>query len=244
MNTASRYRQSVADFRQRLDTLGIETDQRGRRVLIDSTGNRTRFTPGSDPYGRMVVYGRRRYLSVCRVYALLQAMRELEGVSANAAVTHTGAYWQSVRGTADQPACHTCPALLLIDNQLPTLQTTNMGLRRHLIAVFADCMLMPKWINDIDGEIDSIQGRDAFARIAGFVLQHDNVSWSEAARVFREMMRDVLNEARDLGHVEDQRISAIQGFYEGIFLTSATSEIGNFLTEVNAEVNQGLNLAG
>jgi len=238
MITASRYRQSVTDFRDRLNMLANETEQRDRRVMVDTTGNRTRFTPGSDPYSRMVTYGRRRYLSVCRVYVLLQLLRDLGSTMPNAVVSYTGAYWQSFTGTSDQPACHTCPALLLIDNQLPTLKTNNMGLRRHLITVFADCMLMPKWINDIDGEIDSIQGRDAFVHTGEYLLNTKNFSWGSGAELFREMMRDVLHEARDLGQVKDERIKAIQGFYEGIFLTSATNEISNYLQEVVTEIER------
>ncbi len=64
-------------------------------------------------------------------------------------VTTRGAYWQALVCTGDHNARHSCPCLLLLDGQWPTLIASNRGLQRHFFVKFADCMLMPRSINGI-----------------------------------------------------------------------------------------------
>ncbi|MFK7997101.1 MAG: hypothetical protein AB8B87_23405 [Granulosicoccus sp.] len=235
----SKYRQNIDDFQRRLNQLSQEatrrtyTDrttgaQRNVRVMIDTTGNRTRRLPGGDDYKRIVWYGQRRYLSACRIFALMDRLKTLENLAPGITVSHTDAYWQSVSGTHDTHACHTCPALLMVNGQLPTLMSSNTGWRHHVINTFADCMLMPKIINDIDGIIDSLEGRSAFRDTVKSLLDTPDKHWSDAARDYRELMREYFAPLSELKHTDDHRIEVLQGFYEGLFLTSANAEIRVF----------------
>ena len=235
----SQYRQSIDTLRTRLTNLARETHTRGYRPIVDSTGSRTRFTPGSDAYTRLRKYGERRYLSVCRVMVLMQQLRDLEQPSAAVAVRHTRAYWQSVTGTRDMNACHTCPALLTLNDELPTLFTTNMGMRRHLILAFADCMLMPRWINELDIDIDTALGRDAFAEAAHRTINRDVHGWEQGVTFYKETMREIFGLAKDLSATENEHVLAVQGFYEGMFLTSHANDMRNYEREVVAEIGAG-----
>ena len=232
----SQYRQSIDTLRSRLTNLARETHTRGYRPIVDSTGNRTRFTPGSDAYTRLRHYGERRYLSVCRVMVLMQLLRELEHPASKIEVRHARAYWQSVTGTRDMNACHTCPALLTLDDELPTLFTTNLGMRRHLILAFADCMLMPRWINELDIDIDTALGRKAFAEAARRTINSATHDWQQGVTFYKETMREILGLARDLSSSENQHVVAVQGFYEGMFLTSHIKEMQNYVRAVAAEI--------
>ena len=156
----SDYRQQVAQLRDRLDKLARGELDHQKRPKIVTTSRQTPIVQEADVTARLAIYGRRRHNSVARVMALLTLLRDHENLavpaagtvaSANAVlrakrpvvVTQTGAKWQAFGGSQDNPACHTCPALLELNGLLPVYLTDNMGMRRHIIVVFGDCMMMP-----------------------------------------------------------------------------------------------------
>jgi len=253
MSETLAFRQQVEDFRRRLTTLAHRA--RGdRRVMIDTTGNRSRVVPSYSDTHRLQLYGERRYISVVRVlllFALLRDRERLDLLGRQVRVEAVGAFWQAFRGTNDRPACHTCPALLLMDGQLPTLATTNTGLRRHLTVEFADCMLMPRELNQIDGVVDDALGREAFAEAGAAVLNTPGMDWRGGAEAFTGAMRrifggfDVTHLVRgpdyQAGDAEAQRqLDALAAYYEGLFLTP-DPRIGmeNFRRRVEAEIARG-----
>ena len=248
--SGSAYRQQVADFRRRLEQFVSEQERQPERILIDTTGNRSRAVPSRSEVERFTIYGRRRYFSVARVMALMQILRDAESLATRGkpiAVKAVGAYWQAFQGTNDSPACHTCPALLMLDSQLPTLKTENNGLRRHLIVEFADCMLMPQFINKIDRLLDDEAGWVAFAEAASGLLNEANRTWSEALTAYTDGMRQMFPEMiaiierdRHFADPEQNRqLDAMKAFYEGLFLTPLNlSEMRNFIAAVKAEMGQ------
>lgn len=249
MNTSSNaYRQQVSEFRARLNKF-VGQQHRGQdRALIDTTGNRSGAVPSRSEVERFTLYGRRRYFSVARVMALLQILRDREGLATRSRpveVTPVGAYWQAFRGTTDMPACHTCPALLFLDGNLPTLMTSNNGLRRYLIVEFADCMLMPDFINKIDRLLDDSSAWKAFANAASGLINNPKRSWEDALYAYREGMRQMFPEMidiieRDLQFADPEKnrqFDAMKGFYEGLYLTAINrQEMNNFISAVTMEI--------
>ena len=244
----SQYRQKVTDFRKRLSALAGGGAPQGRRVFIDTTGNRSRAVPTRSDVEQLAIYGRRRLHSIARVMALFETVREIEKLtdrSRAVSVVATGAYWQAFRGTDDRPACHTCPALLLLDGQLPIYITTNQGLRRHIVNEFADCMLMPRIVNTVDGALDDGVGWGAFENSASLVLNDRRCSWRDATTTYIESMRVCFPELIAILHRNchfadsdtQQRFESLQAFYEGLFLTPLDSkEIATLLFEVRNEL--------
>jgi hypothetical protein len=180
--------------------------------------------------------------------ALLETLRGLEKLEERqkpVTVRATGAYWQAFRGTEDRPACHTCPALLLLDGQHPIYLTTNQGLRRHIINEFSDCMLMPRIVNYVDGALDDGVGWGAFENAAADVINDSRCSWGDATTRYIEGMRlcfpemiAILHREYHFGDPETQlQFEALQAFYEGLFLTPVDAkEIANFLLDVRTEI--------
>lgn len=246
MNT-SQYRQQVADFRKRLTEFAVGEVPQGRRVMIDTTGSRTRVVPGT-AVERMSLYGRRRYISIARVMALLEILRDIEDLPARpkpVEVEATGAYWQAFQGTTQAPACHTCPALLMLDGNLPTLMTSNIGLRRHVIVVFADCMIMPALVNKVDRALDDQVGWTAFETAAAEVINGAGVPWRQGLDRYASEMRaifgDMLTILNGNAHFDDsdlqEQFEAVQAFYEGLFMTQIHPvDMANFVTRVRSEM--------
>ncbi|MGH8547004.1 MAG: hypothetical protein ACRERU_00050 [Methylococcales bacterium] len=160
-----------------------------------------------------------------------------------------GAVWQAFQGTTTHNACHTCPTHLILDGQLPTQITGNRGLQRHMIIEFADCMLMPRSINNVDSAVDDILGRKVFAGAAERVLNEPGASWRDGLRVYRETMREVLGSVAELfnqprgsgfqaGDAEVQeQLDILSAYYEGLFLHGENKiQIANFVVQVNQEM--------
>jgi hypothetical protein len=246
----SEYRQRVADFRRRLNDFASGKVPKGDRPKIDPSGRKTRVVPSTDDIQRFTVYGRRRLFSVARIAALFEIMRDSEDLTARAAkvkVNAQGAFWQAFQGTVDNPACHTCPALLMLDGYYPTLLTSNMGLRRHIVLDFADCMRMPVLINKIDRLLDDNAGWAAFEQAGSVILNSPGVSWAVGVGTYKEGMRDMFPEMVAIigskAHFADPELQlqfdACQAFYEGLFLTSLNSgEINRYAAEVKAEMGR------
>src|SRR5690606_1666267 len=160
------YRQQPGDFRKRIEQILRGRHAPGsRRVHLDTTGTRTWRVPFRTVEEHLKLYGEARHLSVARILAPFQIVRQVEGLGASThrvRVEATGALWQAYQGTTDFNACHTCPTLVLLDGQLPSQITRNRGLQRHIVLEFSDCMLMPRAVNEVDMLVDEVVGREAF----------------------------------------------------------------------------------
>ena len=202
MTRRADYRQRIPELRARLDAMIAKTPTHAipkGRAQIDTTGNRSQTQGFKTQEARLMAYAERRYTSVARVCVLLALIRDTPGLSLpNARVTHAGAYWQAFTGNTDFNACHSCPALLAFDGQLPTVLTTNRGLQRMLVVEFADCMLMPKAINGIDKLVDEQFARDAFVEAARHILRTPNAGWEAGLAVFDAHMADIYENARQI----------------------------------------------
>ncbi|MEL7449623.1 MAG: hypothetical protein AAFN78_10460 [Pseudomonadota bacterium] len=244
----TQYRQQVAEFRNRLTDFAQGDVPQGKRIHIDKEGRRSRFMPSPTAIERMTLYGKRRFNSIVRVMALFEVTREHENLAARSTpvtVTAAGAYWQAFQGTTLEPACHTCPGLLMLDGELPTLITSNIGLRRHIIVAFADCMIMPVSINKVDRYFDDSLGWPAFEHAASMVLNSGR-SWRDGVSAYAEGMRlifgdmiSILNRDYFISDPElREQFEACKAFYEGLFLTPINqAEMNNYLSSVRAEMN-------
>lgn len=248
-------RQSVAENRQRLDDILAGRGPKKGRTLIDTTGDRSRTVPFKSDEQRFAQYGARRIESVARVMALLQIARESEHLDRRVktvTVSSAGAVWQAFKGTRTDNACHTCPTHLQIDGLLPTLVTRNRGLQRHIIVELADCILMPRSINEVDIVVDEAFGREAFVEAASRVLNERGMPWQQALDRFREEARElmgpiyeVLFDPRGGRFVPDdladrRRLDAVGGYYEGIFVTRLNEgEVSRLAQQVQQEMGGG-----
>jgi hypothetical protein len=251
MSTTLRYRQNVADFRNRLnDILNGAGPASGRtRINTTTTGSRITVVPSTDLEHRMILYGQRRHHSAARIMALFEIARITENLHTRAnpvTTTPQGAVWQAFGGTTANNACHTCPCHLQLDGNLPTLITTNRGLQRYLVLEFADCMLMPRSINEVDMVVDDGIGKVAFANAAALVLNNANAGWRQGLDRFKSQMRELLGpvgvmmqQARGNSHqIQDERIHALCGFYEGLFYQRESNlQMDNFIAQVTREMN-------
>jgi hypothetical protein len=82
----------------------------------------------------------------------------------------------------------------MLDGYYPTLLTSNMGLRRHIVLDFADCMRMPVLINKIDRLLDDNAGWAAFEQGGSVILNSPGVSWAVGVGTYKEGMRDMFPE--------------------------------------------------
>jgi hypothetical protein len=246
------YRQRVPDLRKRLDTIVRDDPKRppakGRKH-IDTTGNRSRAGAWRNDEARLMAYALRRYLSVARVCAVLQLVRDAPGrMLPNPTVDSSGAWWQAFGGNDHDNACHTCPCLLTFDGLLPTQLTTNPGLRRHLVNEFADCMLMPKSINAMDKLVDERLGADAFVAAADRVLNRAKATWEDGLDTFDGQMADIYENARQVlftrhdPHAlprppeQEAALETLCTYYEGMAAGRANRKpVQNFLREVRLE---------
>ncbi|WP_426689821.1 hypothetical protein [Rhodanobacter ginsengiterrae] len=245
------YRQSASSFRSRLNAIASRTSVGKNRIYVDSSGNRTRRQPTQSMEEKLKYYGERRYHSVARILALFEMVRRTERLGRPVLVESTGAVWQAYRdrsGGVDN-ACHTCPSHLQLDGKLPTLITRNRGLQRYLVLEFADCVSLPRSVNNIDSIVDEIAGRQAFVAAARLVLNQPDTGWLQGLEAFREDMRGLLGdmvetitrppgpEYQASSVLNQERLDVLLAYYEGIFLTSTASiRMGNFIRQVEAEM--------
>ena len=244
-------RQIPAPLDRKLNLLAQQRTAPAKRIILDTRGIHSTSVASRSDLERFSLYAQRRHESVARTLALFELLRDREQLYAQRTLTvdHSGAVWQAFRGTHGAPACHTCPSHLNINSHLPTMATTSLPLRRHLIHEFADCMLMPVSVNAIDSIIDAEVGRELFADTAQMVLRERGATWQQGVDLFREGMRDHLPGAAEAfmsatpsGFVatdstEQQQLDMAQAYYEGLFLHSSSSfGVTNFKAQVDREV--------
>lgn len=190
-------RQRIQEFRARLDRLArLAPAGPNERILIDTTGSRSSSGASRDLEHRLALYARRRLETVSQEMVLLSRMRDLGAVSPQTQVSCTGAFWQAFRGTTENPACHTSPGLLRLNGLMPTVPTNNLAIKRHLVLVFGDCMLMPAAVNKLDSWIDENIGWDALTEAA--VQVTNGARPAEAVQVYIDLMRETYASVLDL----------------------------------------------
>jgi hypothetical protein len=127
-----------------------------------------------------------------------------------------------------------------------------MALRRHLIVEFADCMLMPATVNDVDSIIDAEIGRELFAGTADVLLNERGATWHEGVEFYRDGLRAPLSGAMEMytrpgashfqaGNTERQHmLEMVEAYYEGLFLHSSNKfRIASFMEQVRREMAAG-----
>lgn len=149
---------------------------------------------------RLMLYGRRRLGTVAREMVLLHEMRRFGALDGRARIDCAGAFWQAFRGTNEQPACHTSPGLVLLDGLLPTVPVGSVVVKRHLVVVFGDCMLMPVAVNKLDSWLDETMGWAALVQAVEGVAQ--GAEPVEAVQLYIDRMREVYASLRDLTPLE------------------------------------------
>lgn len=252
MITSNKYRQEVAQFRNRLNKIIATTAQKDSRILIDTTGNKSRAVPFKSNEQRLTYYGTRRFESVARILSLFEIVRDSEKLHQRpkpVELETTGAVWQAFRGNSEANACHTCPSHLQLDGKIPTLITKNHGLQRHIIIEFADCVLMPRAINEIDIVMDEAVGKSAFLAACGVMLNEKGTSWQEGLSLFSEEARECLGPAKDIlldtsgrkfkssNSMDEYRIEMVCAYYQGMFLTPLnTNAIENLASRIETEM--------
>lgn len=190
-------RQRIQEFRARLDRLAqLAPAGPNERILIDTTGSRSRAGASRDLEHRLALYARRRLETVSHEMVLLSKMRDFGAVSPQTQVSCAGAFWQAFRGTKENPACHTSPGLLRLNGLMPTIPTNNLAIKRHLVLVFGDCMLMPVAVNKLDSWIDENMGWDALTEAA--VQVTNGARPVEAVQVYIDLMRETYASVLDL----------------------------------------------
>lgn len=241
-------RQEVTDFSRRLIPFAQMDRAPDRRLYIDTTGSRTKSVSSWNDADRFVLYGARRQETVARLFAHFEIARQVAPARKDGHrfdVEPAGAVWQACSGTKDRPACHTAPTHLRIDGGLPTLVTNSIALRQHIIADFADCMLMPVHVNRIDSVIDVATGKQAFAKVSQKLLDESGMTWDQGLSYFREKMRESLYLPSEHGRTEYKantdtqqiQLEMVEAYYEGLFLHSANSfQIDNLKNRVCQEI--------
>lgn len=252
-------RQKTSECVEKLNRMGkIKKPGSGRRI-IDGNRDHTSLVITASDLQRLELYAERRYTSVARIMLLLSLLREheWERLSRPVTVEPRGAYWQGFQGTRQENACHTCPSLLLLNGQIPTLATTNMGLRRHLIVEFSDCMMMPRRINNLDKIVDDRIGRHAFTRAAAQVLNNRNMDWlagteaftDEMGQVFSAITPEKMNTLIKYRADDDTALSKLDvamAYYQSLYYTHPSRlKMETFRAQVEAEMglNQKTNMA-
>lgn len=252
MSRTQLYRQQPGDFRKRIEQILRGRHAPGsRRVHLDTTGTRTWRVPFRTVEEHLKLYGEARHLSVARILALFQIVRQVEGLGASThrvRVEATGALWQAYQGTTDFNACHTCPTLVLLDGQLPSQVTRNRGLQRHIVLEFSDCMLMPRAVNEVDMLVDEVVGREAFVSAVDHVL-NGGADWRQGVETFREGMSELLGPIGEallfpqtphfqLRDPADQHfLDVLSAYWEGLYLHDVTGHaMQNFVLQVRNEM--------
>lgn len=249
------YRQQIDIFRKELAEI-IKTPYAPKdpRLIIDKKGYQSRSITSKSDEQRMTIYGYERLESVARVYGVFQFLSRLEGLPSKAKPTipsAAGAVWQAFRGTQDSNACHTCPTHLQLNGHLPTMLTSNAGLQRYIILEFANCILMPRSINEIDKIFDDRAGKSSFEKGAKVILNEAGATWQQALQIFREGVREFLGPAHDVlfdpsrgtfcaDDGKDQvKIDMFSAYYEGMYLSPLNvSSIDSMMKQVENEIGR------
>lgn len=139
------------------------------RFFLNKSGSHTPNMTSSGNRDRLQKYALRRQLAVAKILTIGELMRSAGAFTARnqggpITISTEGAFWQSVGGTELFPACHTAPALLVFDGHLPTILPHWANIRGHhavaqqIVLTFAECVLMPQFINRIDQALDESFG--------------------------------------------------------------------------------------
>lgn len=120
-----------------------------------------------------------------------------------------------------------------------------------MIVEFADCMLMPKSVNDVDSVIDSDIGRELFAATANVLLNERGATWREGVDFFRDHLRAPLSGAMEMytrpgassfkaDDATQHRLDMVEAYYEGLFLHSSNAfSVDAFMEQVRRELGGG-----
>jgi hypothetical protein len=185
-------------------------DKRARIPICGQLGVGSIPRLADDLASRLQTYSQRRLKTVARALTVLQHARELEPRLSSREVSCSGAAWQMFGGTREWPACHTAPGLLRIDNHPLQVVAGSLAVKRYATVVFADCMLMPRVVNDVDSRTDALFTIPAFVEAAQRVVSEGVVA-EEATRGFLGK----LNEKVVLIGVEDIFKDGGEGYSPG-----------------------------
>lgn len=168
------------------------------RCFLNKSGSHTPNMTSNGQKDRIQKYAARRQLAVAKIMTIGELMRE-EGAfeSRNGGgpvrLSTEGAFWQTVAGTELFPACHTAPALLLFDGHLPTILpewaevTNQQAIAQHIVLTFAECVLMPQFVNRIDQALDENHGGKALVNAMQLVVDGED-ALDAAIEYQREMV--------------------------------------------------------
>ncbi len=144
----------------------------GPRFYIDKMGTTYKNIRSSSFPARVYKYATERRKTVANLMILGEKMRDAGafdrfGNKRDVQITSAGAYWQAFQGTAEWPACHTSPGLLLFNKFLPHLLPQwaqipgQYAVQIRIIVTFAHCILMPELVNRIDQALDESFGEES-----------------------------------------------------------------------------------
>lgn len=151
------------------------------RFFLNKSGSHTANMSSSGQRDRVQKYAARRQLAVAKIMTIGELMRRAGAFTARnnggpVSLTTEGAFWQTVSGTELWPACHTAPALLLFDGHLPTILPqwadipNQHAVAQQIVLTFADCVLMPQFVNRIDQALDENFGGKALVAAMELVV--------------------------------------------------------------------------
>jgi hypothetical protein len=149
------------------------------RFFLNKSGSHTANMSSSGQRDRVQKYAARRQLAVAKIMTIGELMRAAGAFdvrSGPVSLSTEGAFWQTVSGTELWPACHTAPALLLFDGHLPTILPhwadipNQHAVAQQIVLTFADCVLMPQFVNRIDQALDENFGGRALVAAMELVV--------------------------------------------------------------------------
>jgi hypothetical protein len=187
----------------------------GERYFLNSTGSEFRNMISSGLNDRLQKYARARQLTIAKIMMLGEKLRDAGGLHHNGGslprqIAATGAFWQTHKGTEQSPACHTSPALLLFDGHLPIIVPQWAGLPQHaavaqqIILTFADCVLMPLFVNQIDQAIDESVGGAAL--VESMQMVQEGASARDATYSYQERMLELYRPLLEISPSELPRV--------------------------------------
>lgn len=167
------------------------------RFFLNKSGSHTANMTSNGQDDRLQKYAARRQQAVAKILIIGEVMRDAGAFAARnnggpVTITTEGAFWQTVGGTELQPACHTSPALLLFDSHLPTILPqwasvrNEHGIAQQIVLTFAECVLMPQYVNRIDQALDEHFGGKALVAAMHSVI--DGASAQEATIEYQQEM--------------------------------------------------------
>jgi hypothetical protein len=172
------------------------------RFFLNKSGSHTANMSSSGQRDRVQKYAARRQLAVAKIMTIGELMRRAGAFdvrSGPVSLSTEGAFWQTVSGTELWPACHTAPALLLFDGHLPTILPhwadipNQHAVAQQIVLTFADCVLMPQFVNRIDQALDENFGGRALVAAMELV-----VAGADALTATIEYQREMVSVYRPL----------------------------------------------